>query len=84
MLKRKIRLKITSASRQTIRLGGQGLPAHCPACGREVRLVTKAEAQGILRVDGPALDVLIAAGLVHLLRTVSGNLHVCKDSLFLR
>lgn len=81
MIKRKVKLKITSASRQTIRLRGEGLRARCLACGREVEIVTEAEAQRILQVDGLTLDGLAAAGHLHTIQTVSGNLRVCKDSL---
>jgi hypothetical protein len=84
MIKRKVRLKITSASRQTIRLSGRGLPVHCPVCGREVEMLTSAEAAGILEVDPGTFDRLVAGGSIHTIQTVSGAIRVCKDSLFLR
>ena len=83
MLKRKVRLKITAASRQTLRLSGRGLKARCPVCGREVEMVTEAEAQVILQVDTLALDGLVDTRQVHALETVSGRLWFCKDSLFI-
>jgi hypothetical protein len=82
MMKRTVRLKITSTSRQTFWLGNLGLRAHCPVCKGEVEMVTEAQAKGILQVDGLALDRLTAAGRVHTIETVIGNLRVCKDSLF--
>jgi hypothetical protein len=84
MFKRKIRLKITADSRQTVRLAGRVLSVRCPACEREVEMITEGEAAGILQVDGAALDRLVAAGHVHTVQTVSGRLRVCKDSLFIR
>jgi hypothetical protein len=82
MLKRKVRLKITTTSRRAFRLDVRATRASCPTCGREVELVTEVEAVGILRVDGPALGQLIAAGRVHTVQVVSDYLWVCKDSLF--
>ena len=84
MIRRKVRLKITAASRQTVRVAGRVLSARCAACGREAEMVTEGEAAGILQVDGPGLDRLIADGRVHTIQTVSGNPWVCKDSLFLK
>ena len=45
-------------------------------------MLTAGEAAAVLEVDDCTLDRLIAAGEVHALQTVSGNLRVCKDSLF--
>jgi hypothetical protein len=84
MIKRKVRLKITSASRQAIRLSGRGLTAHCPVCRREVEMLTCAEAAGILEVDPWTFDRLVAGGSIHTVQTVSGAVRVCKDSLFSR
>lgn len=82
MIKRKVRLKITASSRQTLRRAAGGLRAHCPLCLREAELVSEDEAVEILQIDNPALANLVAAGYVHTIQTVSGNLRVCKDSLF--
>lgn len=82
-MKRKVRLKITAASRQTVRYVGRRFSAPCAACGREVEMVTEAEAAGILRVSGEAFGRLAGAGRIHTVETVSGHLWVCKNSLFL-
>jgi hypothetical protein len=82
MIKRKVRLKITTASRQSMRLSGHGLNVRCPECEREVETLSEGEAAGILQVDVAALDQLIASDRVHAIQTVSGNQRVCKDSLF--
>lgn len=84
MFTRKVRLKINIASRQTVRLSGQRLRAHCPACVRDVELFTESEAARILEVDAVALRRLVADGYVHIIQTVSGSREVCKDSLFSR
>ena len=82
-MKRKVRLKITAVSCQTVRYAGRRLSAPCAACGREVEMVTEGEAAGILRVSGEAFERLAAAGRIHTVETVSGHFWVCKDSLFL-
>lgn len=83
MMRRRVRLKITAASRETVREAAPRLSGLCAMCRREVCMVTEAEAAGILRVDAAALESLVAAGSVHAVRTVSGSLWVCRDSLFL-
>jgi hypothetical protein len=83
MMKRKIRLKITAASRQTMRLAGQSLRARCPACGREVETLTRSQAASALEVDETAFEILVAAGHVHAIPMVGGARRVCKDSLFM-
>jgi hypothetical protein len=64
MIKRKVKLKITSASRQTTRVVGQSLSARCPVCGPEVEMITSAEAAGILEVDPQTFDHLVAGGRI--------------------
>lgn len=83
MFKRKVRLKITSATRQTLRPAAGILRARCPACEREAEMVTEAEAIWILQAGSTTLERLIDDGRVHAVRTVGGNRWVCKDSLFL-
>jgi predicted site-specific integrase-resolvase len=82
MIKRKVRLKITTSSRQTFRSSGQHLGALCTACGREVELVTATQAAGILQVGEHELERFAGAGAIHLVQTVSGRHWVCKNSLF--
>jgi hypothetical protein len=82
MIKRRVNLKIISASRETIRFAGQSLTAHCAACDREVEAISAYDAIRILRVDEAALGRLIAAGRVHAIATVSGQKWICRNSLF--
>lgn len=82
MIKRRVKLKITIASRQTIRISGEILRTHCPDCDHEVEMLTEAQAAGILKVDPLTLDLLLADGQVHIIRTVSRSIRICKDSLF--
>lgn len=82
MIKRKVRLKITTASRQTIRTLDSNLSAPCPLCMREVPTLSRAEAAGVLSIGDLALEELITAGPLHVIETVSGNIRICKDSLF--
>lgn len=82
MIRRKVKLKIISASRQTIRPAGRSLSARCPICEREVEMLTGAQAAVVLEIDCQTLDRLVADGRIHALQTVSGSIRVCKDSLF--
>ena len=58
------------------------LRALCNHCGREVEALRAIQAAEALTVDDQALNALIANGAVHAIQTASGNLLVCKDSLF--
>lgn len=82
VVKRKVKLKIITASRQTIRVLGQSLSAECPFCEREVEMLTGAQAAGILEVDAQTFARLVESGGMHTIQTISGSIRVCKDSLF--
>lgn len=88
------RMKITKVQRQSVRLPAPGtlrqtgvqpplVCAHCPVCEQEVETLTKAQAKEVLEIDNQTLNQFIAAGRVHVMRTVSGNFRICKDSLFI-
>jgi hypothetical protein len=79
---RKVRLKITTHNRETIKFSGFG--ARCATCKRDVQMITEGEAAGILGIDSRTLGRLMREGQLHGIQTVIGNLGVCKDSLFLR
>jgi hypothetical protein len=76
------RVKLTTIRRRRLRLEPPAIRAHCPACGREVETLTAAQAAEVLEIDAPLPSHFIAAGRVHVMRTVSGSLRVCQDSLF--
>jgi hypothetical protein len=84
MFKRRVRLKISSASYEAVRLFGRELRALCPACGCETDMVTDDEAVRILNGNSSNLQYLLKAGTIHSVQTVNGNLWVCKESLFCR
>jgi len=75
------KLKITTVRRRLVRVRVVALRARCPVCQREVDTLTPLQTAEVLAVSGQALDGLIASGLVHTIRTVSGSLLICKDSL---
>lgn len=75
------RLKITTIRRRLVRVRVMALRARCPVCQREVDTLTPLQTAEVLAVSQPALDGLIANGLIHTMRTVSGSLLICKDSL---
>ena len=51
-------------------------------CASEVEALRAIQAAEAMTVEVQALNALIANGAVHAIQTVSGNLLVCKDSLF--
>ena len=75
MIKRKVRLKITTVSRQTISRRGPSPNARCPLCKGEIETFRNAEAAGALATADLALEELIAP----VIETVSGDLKICKD-----
>jgi hypothetical protein len=75
------RLKITTVRRCRAHTRVLVLRARCPICQREVDTLTPLQTTEVLAVGAEALDGLIARGLVHAIRTVSGSLLLCKDSL---
>lgn len=81
-MKRRLKLTITKIRRQVMAMPQAVMFMHCLTCEREVEMLTMTQAAGILNVGEQTLHDLIAAGQVHALHTVSGNSHVCKDSLF--
>jgi hypothetical protein len=81
MRKRKVTLKITTTTRQTIRIGDQGLRSHCSRCEREVLTLTRMQAAGALEVSEQTLARLVDNGQIHAIETVIGNERICKESL---
>ena len=75
------RMKITTVRRRLVRVRAVALRARCPVCQREVDTLTPSQTAEVLAVGRQSLDGLITRGLIHTMRTVSGSLLVCKDSL---
>ena len=82
MIRRKVKLKITTASRQTIERRALILRLYCPICEHEVEMLTRPQAAEILEIDLQTFDLLMAGGYLHTMQTVSGGIRVCQDSLF--
>ncbi|MDQ3818449.1 MAG: hypothetical protein M3362_12345 [Acidobacteriota bacterium] len=87
-MKQKVKLKVR-AVRRTLRVSEAGglhilLRVPCPSCGREVETFNREQAGEILEVGELELSEMIAAGRIHAIQTASGNIRVCKDSLFFR
>lgn len=83
-MKQVYRITITTTHRRTLRTRPVCAPvcARCPICGREVETLALSQAADVLAVSRSALNVLLAAGLIHALPTASGSLRICRDSLF--
>jgi hypothetical protein len=80
MTRRITRLQTTKMHMQTIKVQISRL--RCPVCERDVGMVSRAQATGILEIDSPTFDRLLAVGCIHTVQTVSGTIRICKDSLF--
>jgi hypothetical protein len=79
-MERNVKVTITRVRR--CRIQTDVLRARCAACQRQVEVISTAQAIEVLQVSAPAINRLLAAGVVHPIPTVSGHLWVCKDSLF--
>lgn len=76
-------MKFTTVRQQTIVSGRERLRLTCAVCEREVEMLSEIQAVRILEIDRQTLDRLVAAGRVHSIHTVTGNILFCKESLFL-
>jgi len=76
------RITVTTTKSRILRYQPQALSIFCQGCGREVEMLTCAQAAGVLEVDGQTFDRLVSSGQVHTIQTMSGSVRVCKDSLF--
>jgi len=77
-MKERLKMKITTIRQQALIPAGE-LRLPCPVCEREVGMVTYDAAIRILGRDPEAVSEMVAA---HSVRTISGSILVCKDSLF--
>ena len=80
-MKRKARVLITRIFRQTT-IQERPVIAFCQLCRQETEMLTAAESAAFLETEPQKLFELIATGKIHAMETVSGNLRVCKNSLF--
>jgi len=81
-MKKRLKVKVTTVRQQTVVSVREALRLSCPICGRDVEALNARQAIGILEVSHEALDRLIAARQVHAIRTITGSVWVCRDSLF--
>jgi hypothetical protein len=80
-LQKTIKLKITTTRKKAITLIPAVVSVFCPACRAEVQMLTCREAAVFLEIGEQDLAELIAGGKAHAIRTLSGSLRVCQDSL---
>jgi len=80
----KVTVKITRVRQRVIQSRGSVQRHRCRLCQREVEMLTAVEALRVLEIDHQTLAGLIGDGSVHAIESVSGNLWVCKESLFLK
>jgi hypothetical protein len=79
-MQRSIKVKIIQVRRRLIHL--PGIRGRCAVCRRQVEIMPEAQAIEILQVGSHVFDEQLAEGMIHAIQTVSGNLWICKDSLF--
>lgn len=81
-MKRKLKLTVTKIYRQTAAERVINLRAFCPICKFETEMISLADSAVFLEIEDRMIEGLIALGKVHAVKTMSGNLRVCKNSLF--
>ena len=81
-MKRKLKLTVTKIYRQTVAERVISLRAFCPICKFETEMISLADSAVFLEIEDRMIEGLIALGKVHAVKTMSGNLRVCKKSLF--
>jgi len=79
----KVTVKITRVRQRVIQTYETAQRHHCQSCQREVVMLTSVEASRVLEIDHQMLAGLIDDGSIHAIESVSGNLWVCRESLFL-
>ena len=84
LMKRKLKITVTKVHRRTAALSETIFSALCPICNTKVELMSSTQAAAILEIDNQKLEVMIIDNRIHRIETASGNLWVCKDSLFKR
>jgi len=80
----KVTVRVTRIRQRIIQSREPVLRQQCLSCRREVEMLTSAEAARVLEIDHQTLALLIGDGSIHTIQTVSGNIRVCKESLFLK
>ena len=82
-MKRSLKVTFTKVRRHKVvstRL--ETVDAPCPFCGCNVATLSKAQALKVTDVEEEVLDVMAAAGEVHVIQIGLANDRICLDSLF--
>ncbi len=81
-MKRKLTVTITQSRRQVTTLPAAITSRQrCPTCGREVAMLSPAQAAEPLMIAGQSPDELMASSHAHDIQTAGDDLRVCEDSL---
>lgn len=81
-MKSKAAVRITITRRRKFYFQIPLICIHCQVCGREVETLSASQAAEALEVHPNVLSQMIADGVIHMIRTVSGSLRICRNSLF--
>jgi hypothetical protein len=79
----KLRVKVTRIRQRVVQFRESTSRLHCESCGREVEMLTGAEALEAVGVDRELMASLISDGTIHAIEpSADDKTWVCRDSLF--
>ena len=79
--KRRTEIVIEIRNMRVWRKMGVPVSTWCPACAREVRMITPNEAAMIFGLSTRAIYSRIGTGEIHFRETPEGHLYICLDSI---
>ena len=80
-MERTTKVRVTTTRKRTVNFSIPGHRGFCPACQMEVQTLACMEAAEFLGIGQEDLNLLIAGGHPHPIRSLSGSLRVCQQSL---
>ena len=81
MIKRRTRIVVETQEVMVIRRKGLEARQWCPACAREVRMITPEQAALILSSTTRTIYSWVEAAIIHFREQPEGSLLICLDSL---
>ena len=83
MKKRRTEIVIETHNIRVWRKMGVPVSSWCPACAREVRMITPNEAATIFGLSTRAIYSWIETGVIHFREIPEGPLYVCLNSMLI-
>lgn len=81
MIKRRTRIVVETQEVMVIRRRGPETRQWCPACSREVRMITPEQAALLLSSTTRTIYSWVEAAFIHFHEQPEGSLLICLDSL---